>query len=188
MWADAHFFVNSPSCIRGHYGLAYGETSRERGVMFLQLHPVAKKVADLLDPHVERQGFELVSVEYRKGTRSSLLRLLVDRPEGGITLADLEKGCRPARSACRAAGLRAGQRRVSQGDTVFAPASPRRPARRRYYAGRSRKRLPTCSIRMSSGRASSWSASSIARGHGLRSCVSSSTGPKAVLRWPISSG
>src|SRR5260370_33631519 len=59
--------------------------------MVLQLHPVAKKVAALLDPHVERQGFELVSVEYRKGTRSSLLRLLVDRPEGGITLADLER-------------------------------------------------------------------------------------------------
>src|SRR5690349_10646167 len=59
--------------------------------MVLQLHPVAKRVADLLDPHVERQGFELVSVEYRKGTRSSLLRLLVDRPEGGITLADLER-------------------------------------------------------------------------------------------------
>jgi ribosome maturation factor RimP len=71
--------------------LAYDEPSRERPVMVLQLHPVAKKVADLLDPHVERQGFELVSVEYRKGTRSSLLRLLVDRPEGGITLADLER-------------------------------------------------------------------------------------------------
>src|SRR5260370_17648426 len=87
MWADAHFFVSSPSCIRGHHGLAYGEPSRERPVMVLQLHPVAKKVADLLDPHVERQGFELASVEYRKGTRSSLLRLLVDRPPGGIPLS-----------------------------------------------------------------------------------------------------
>jgi ribosome maturation factor RimP len=59
--------------------------------MVLQLHPVAKKVVDLLDPHIERQGFELVGVEFRKGTRSSLLRLLVDKPGGGIALSDLER-------------------------------------------------------------------------------------------------
>ena len=57
----------------------------------LQLTPVAKRVAELIEPHVERQGFELVGVEFRAGTRSSLLRLLVDKPEGGITLSDLEK-------------------------------------------------------------------------------------------------
>jgi ribosome maturation factor RimP len=59
--------------------------------MVVQLHPVATRVAELLEPHVERQGFELVSVEYHKGTRSSLLRLLVDRPGGGIALSDLER-------------------------------------------------------------------------------------------------
>ena len=59
--------------------------------MVVQLHPVAMRVAELLEPHVERQGFELVSVEYRKGTRSSLLRLLVDKPGGGIALSDLER-------------------------------------------------------------------------------------------------
>ena len=59
--------------------------------MVVQLHPVAMRVAELLAPHVERQGFELVSVEYHKGTRSSLLRLLVDRPGGGIALSDLER-------------------------------------------------------------------------------------------------
>jgi len=59
--------------------------------MVLQLHPVAKKVVELLEPHIERQGFELVNVEYRKGTRSSLLRLLIDKPEGGIAMSDLEK-------------------------------------------------------------------------------------------------
>jgi ribosome maturation factor RimP len=57
----------------------------------LQLHPVAKKVVELLEPHIERQGFELVNVEFRKGTRSSLLRLLVDKPEGGIAMSDLER-------------------------------------------------------------------------------------------------
>ncbi|MGA2409727.1 MAG: ribosome maturation factor RimP [Candidatus Binataceae bacterium] len=47
-------------------------------------------MAETLEPHIERQGYELVGVEFRKGTRSSLLRLLVDRPEGGIALSDLE--------------------------------------------------------------------------------------------------
>lgn len=49
------------------------------------------KVMELLEPHVERQGFELVSVEFHKGTRHSLLRLLVDKSEGGIRLSDLER-------------------------------------------------------------------------------------------------
>lgn len=59
--------------------------------MVLELHPVAKKVVELLEPHIERQGFELVSVEYKRGTRSAILRLLVDRPEGGVALNDLER-------------------------------------------------------------------------------------------------
>jgi ribosome maturation factor RimP len=58
--------------------------------MVLQLHPMAKKVVELLEPHIERQGFELVGIDFRKGTRSSLLRLLVDRPGGGIAMSDLE--------------------------------------------------------------------------------------------------
>jgi len=60
-------------------------------VMVLDLHPVARKVMELLEPHIERQGFELVAVEYRRGTHSSLLRLLVDRPEGGVAMSDLER-------------------------------------------------------------------------------------------------
>lgn len=67
------------------------EDSSQRRKMVVQLHPVAMHVAELLEPHVARQGFELVSVEYHKGTRNSLLRLLVDRPGGGIALSDLER-------------------------------------------------------------------------------------------------
>ncbi len=52
---------------------------------------MAKKVLELLEPHIQRQGYELVSVAYHKGTRSSLLRLLVDKPGGGIALDDLER-------------------------------------------------------------------------------------------------
>ncbi len=59
--------------------------------MVLTLDPVAHKVMELLEPHIERQGYELVSAEFKKGTRSSLLRLLVDRPGGGISLDDLER-------------------------------------------------------------------------------------------------
>src|SRR6516165_2668320 len=59
--------------------------------MVLQLEPLAKKVAELLESHIERLGFELVMVEFRRGTRNhSLLRLLVDKPSGGITLSDME--------------------------------------------------------------------------------------------------
>jgi len=56
----------------------------------LELDPVAKRVTELLAPHIERQGFELVSVEYKKGTGTAMLRLFADRPGGGITLDDLE--------------------------------------------------------------------------------------------------
>lgn len=59
--------------------------------MVVQLGAMAERVTGLLGPHIERQGYELVSVEYHKGTRSSLLRLLVDKPGGGIALSDLEK-------------------------------------------------------------------------------------------------
>jgi ribosome maturation factor RimP len=60
--------------------------------MVLQLEPLAKKITELLEPHIERLGFELVNVEFRRRTRhSSLLRLLVDKPGGGISLNDLEK-------------------------------------------------------------------------------------------------
>lgn len=60
--------------------------------MVLQLEPLAKKIVELLEPHIERLGFELVNVEFRRGARrNSLLRVLVDNPDGGITLSDLER-------------------------------------------------------------------------------------------------
>lgn len=59
--------------------------------MVMAGQPVAEQVRELLEPHVERQGFELVAVDFRRGTRTSLLRLLIDRPEGGVTLDELER-------------------------------------------------------------------------------------------------
>ncbi|HLH77007.1 MAG TPA: ribosome maturation factor RimP [Candidatus Binataceae bacterium] len=58
--------------------------------MVLKLNPTAARVMELLEPHIERLGFELVLVEYRGAPRGALLRLFVDRPEGGIGLDELE--------------------------------------------------------------------------------------------------
>jgi ribosome maturation factor RimP len=90
----AHFFWSVRRLLQDITALFY-TTSRRTAevcpVMVLQLESLAKKVADLLEPHIERLGFELVNVEFRSGTRhNSLLRLLVDKPGGGITLTDLE--------------------------------------------------------------------------------------------------
>jgi len=60
-------------------------------VIVLELHPVARKIVDLLDPHLQRQGYELISVEFKQGSRGAMLRLLVDKPGGGISLSDLER-------------------------------------------------------------------------------------------------
>ena len=57
-------------------------------MLVLQLHPVAQKVVELLEPHIERQGFELVSVEFRKGTRSS-------GAAGGLTYTFRDAGSGP---------------------------------------------------------------------------------------------
>ena len=59
--------------------------------MVLQVRPLAKKIGELLEPHIEGQGFELVMVDLHQGPRNSLLRLLVDKPGGGIALSDLER-------------------------------------------------------------------------------------------------
>src|SRR5579885_1843480 len=58
--------------------------------MVLQLHPVASKVMELLGPHIERQGFELVAVEYKGGARGGFLRICVERRRGGTRLKDQE--------------------------------------------------------------------------------------------------
>ena len=60
-------------------------------MIVLELHPVARKIADLIDPHLQRQGYELISVEFKQGSRGAMLRLLVDKPGGGISLNDLER-------------------------------------------------------------------------------------------------
>jgi ribosome maturation factor RimP len=79
-WAGAHFFVGEAEI-----------GCRGRPVIVLELHPVARKIADLLEPHLQRQGYELIAVEFKQGSRGAMLRLLVDKPGGGISLSDLER-------------------------------------------------------------------------------------------------
>jgi ribosome maturation factor RimP len=51
---------------------------------------MAHRVAELLEPHIERQGFELVWIECKRSSKGGFLRLSIDRPGGGITLDELE--------------------------------------------------------------------------------------------------
>ncbi|MGI9238946.1 MAG: ribosome maturation factor RimP [Woeseiaceae bacterium] len=50
----------------------------------------ANELATLLEPTVERLGYELSDLEVRLGGRSGLVRVFIDKPEG-IGLADCEK-------------------------------------------------------------------------------------------------
>jgi ribosome maturation factor RimP len=93
-WADAHFLLVR-RLLPGHHGILItrprGEPPRYSRVIVLQLEPLAKRVAELLEPHIERLGFELVTVEFQGARHHSLLRLLIDKPGGGIALSDLER-------------------------------------------------------------------------------------------------
>ena len=60
-------------------------------MIVLTVHPVARKIAELIEPHLERQGYELIAVEFKQGSRGAMLRLLVDKPGGGIAMNDLER-------------------------------------------------------------------------------------------------
>ncbi|MCL5044995.1 MAG: ribosome maturation factor RimP [Deltaproteobacteria bacterium] len=57
----------------------------------VEFHPVGRRAAELVEPYLEREGFELVAVEFKSGGRGALLRLLVDRRGGGIDMRDLER-------------------------------------------------------------------------------------------------
>ena len=48
------------------------------------------ELAKLLEPTVERLGYELADLEVRLGSKSGLVRIFIDKPEG-IDLADCEK-------------------------------------------------------------------------------------------------
>src|SRR5437867_6872788 len=52
---------------------------------------VTRRVWELAEPLVLGAGLELIDVEYRPEGGRLVLRLLIDRPEGGVTLDDLAR-------------------------------------------------------------------------------------------------
>ncbi|UJF24871.1 ribosome maturation factor RimP [Suttonella sp. R2A3] len=48
-----------------------------------------EKVSELCRPLVESMGYEWVGVEYHHNTRNAILRIYVDKPEGGIGIDDI---------------------------------------------------------------------------------------------------
>jgi ribosome maturation factor RimP len=47
-----------------------------------------------VEPALEAEGYTLVDLEYRREGSSWVLRLFIDRPEGGVTLDDCQKASR----------------------------------------------------------------------------------------------
>jgi len=52
---------------------------------------VTQRVWELAEPLVIASGLELVDVQYRPEAGRTVLRLLIDRPEGGVTLDQLTR-------------------------------------------------------------------------------------------------
>lgn len=50
---------------------------------------VAQRVWELAEPLMVSQGLELIDVQFRPEAGRVVLRLLIDRPTGGVTLAEL---------------------------------------------------------------------------------------------------
>ena len=55
---------------------------------------VTQRIWELAEPVVLAAGLELVDVQYRPEAGRMILRLLLDRPEGGVTLEDIARTAR----------------------------------------------------------------------------------------------
>ncbi len=49
------------------------------------------KIESIVSPILKMYGYILVDIEYKKGGKIGLLRIFVDRKEGGITMKEIEK-------------------------------------------------------------------------------------------------
>ncbi len=52
---------------------------------------VSEKIRELTLPILKRKGFELVDLQYRKEGKDWVLRLLIDHPPEGVTLANCQE-------------------------------------------------------------------------------------------------
>jgi len=55
---------------------------------------VTQRIWELAEPVVLATGLELVDVQYRPESGRMILRLLIDRPEGGVTLDEITRAAR----------------------------------------------------------------------------------------------
>ena len=53
-----------------------------------------EKIASIVEPALDGEGYSLVDLEYRREGRSWVLRVFIDKPDGGITLDDCQKASR----------------------------------------------------------------------------------------------
>jgi len=60
----------------------------------MDITTVVQRVWELAEPAVTAAGLELVDVQYRPESGRMMLRLLIDRPEGGVTLDELARTSR----------------------------------------------------------------------------------------------
>ena len=52
---------------------------------------IEEKVEILLQPVIQKIGYDLYDVEYAKEGKNYFLRIFIEKPEGGIDLDDCEK-------------------------------------------------------------------------------------------------
>ena len=52
---------------------------------------IEQKIEEIVVPIIEGEGYVLVDIEYKKSGKFSILRIFIDRMEGGITIRELEE-------------------------------------------------------------------------------------------------
>jgi ribosome maturation factor RimP len=55
------------------------------------MESIVDRITEVVEPAVEAEGYLLVDVEFTGSQNGGTLRLFVDKPEGGISLADCEQ-------------------------------------------------------------------------------------------------
>ncbi|MFH1059952.1 MAG: ribosome maturation factor RimP [Pseudomonadota bacterium] len=80
------------------------------------------KLLDLLDPVVRSEGLVLVEIQFRSEGSGQVLRLYVDRPEGGVTLDECAQVSRQASDLMDVEDVIAGRYRLE----VSSPGLTRR--------------------------------------------------------------
>ena len=63
----------------------------QRAFTMESIGSTAERIASIVEPALEAEGYILVDLEFRREGRAWILRLFIDKPDGGITLDDCQK-------------------------------------------------------------------------------------------------